>query len=97
VNGTVQVETFKGRGRLLNLDGQELAPVDYEYQIDRTHRVWKGIARRSDLPDERMEVRAGPALLEVSSGERGPVHFYHHNGEKGIEIVFTGRGAPPGE
>lgn len=91
------METFNGQGRLLTLDGQELGPVEYEYQIDRTHRVWKGIARRIDQPDERLEVRAGPAELEVSSGDRAPVHFYHHNGDKGIEIKFTGRGAPPGE
>jgi hypothetical protein len=90
------VETFKGQGRLLKLDGEELGPVDYEYQIDRTHRVWKGIARRSDKPEELLSMRAGPAELEVSTGERAPVHFYHHNGDKGIEIKFTGRRAPPG-
>lgn len=92
-----EVETFKGQGRLLSMDGQELGPINYEYQIDRTHRVWKGIARRSDLPDEFLGVRAGPAELEVSTGDRAQVNFYHHNGEKGIEIKFTGRGTPPGE
>ncbi len=91
------METFKGRGRLLTPDGDELGPIEYEYQIDRTHRVWKGIARRTDLPDELLAVRAGPAELEVSTGDRAPVHFYHHNGQKGIEIKFTGRGVPPGE
>jgi hypothetical protein len=92
----MQVETFTGRGRLLTLGGQELAPVDYEYQIDRTHRVWKGVARRIDSP-ERLATVAGPAQLEVSTGDTGPVHFYHRNGDAGVEIVFTGRGAPPGE
>lgn len=91
------METFKGQGRLLSLNGDELGPVEYEYQIDRTHRVWKGIARRTDQPDELLSSPAGPAELEVSTGERAPVHFYHHNGQKGIEIKFTGRGAPPGE
>lgn len=97
MNGTNTVETFKGEGRLLTLNGDELGPIAYEYQIDRTHRVWKGIARRTDEPDELLSVQAGPAELEVSTGERAPVHFYHHNGQKGIEIKFTGRGAPPGE
>lgn len=91
------METFSGEGRLLKPDGDELGPITYEYQIDRTHRVWKGIARRTDHPDELLSVRAGPAQLEVASGDRAPVNFYHHNGEKGIEIKFTGRGAPPGE
>jgi hypothetical protein len=91
------VETFKGQGKLFTLDGKELGPVEYEYQIDRTHRVWKGTARRVDAPGELLSMRAGPAELEVSTGDRAPVHFYHHNGMKGIEIKFTGRGAPPGE
>jgi hypothetical protein len=91
------MEMFSGAGRLLKLDGDELGQVNYEYHIDRTHRVWKGVARRTDHPDELLPVRAGPAELEVSTGDRAPVHFYHHNGEKGIEIKFTGRGKPPGE
>jgi hypothetical protein len=91
------LETFRGEGRLLTMDGEELGPIEYEYQIDRTHRVWKGIARRTDEPDELLPLRAGPAELEVSTGDRAPVHFYHHNGQKGIEIKFTGRGVPPGE
>ncbi len=91
------METFSGTGRLLTLTGDELGPITYEYQIDRTHRVWKGTAQRADLPEELLPVRAGPAEIEVESGDRAPVHFYHHNGLKGVEIKFTGRGAPPGE
>jgi hypothetical protein len=90
------VETFTGQGRLLTSTGDELAPVEYEYQIDRTHRVWKGVARLLN-GDERLAVPAGPAELEVSTGDRAKVNFYHRTTDKGVIIAFTGRGAPPGE
>jgi hypothetical protein len=86
----------RGRGRLLSLNGDVQAEVDYEYQIDRTHRVWRGTARPVECA-EPLSLVAGPAELETESGGRAPVHLYHRPGDDGPVIVFTGRGAPPGE
>ena len=90
------MEISRGRGRLLASSGELLGTIDYEYQIDRTHRVWKGTAVRVDSA-ERLAVPAGPAELETEHGQRAPVHFYHRAGSEPVTIAFTGRGAPPGE
>jgi hypothetical protein len=90
------LETHNGQGRLLDSSGQLLAEVEYEYQIDRTHRVWKGVARRLD-GEQRLAIAAGPAEFVVSTGDRAMVNFYHRMTDTGAVIAFTGRGAPPGE
>jgi hypothetical protein len=90
------IETFHGAGRLLSVSGEEIAPVRYEYRIDRRNRVWSGTAVRMDVGGP-LPVAAGPGLLETDRGERAPIHFRHRReGDEHI-IVFTGRGAPPGE
>lgn len=92
----MQNDQHTGHGRILSVDGDEIAPVSYTYQIDRRHRVWKGTAERTD---ERVPLPspAGPAILEISTGETGPIHYYHRMTPSGPVIAFTGRGAPPGE
>jgi hypothetical protein len=89
------VETYQGNGRLLTVDGTEIAAVQYEYRIDRRNRVWSGTATPIEAP---LPVAAGPALLETDRGERAAIHFRHRPDVEGQTIVvFTGRGAPPGE
>jgi hypothetical protein len=90
------MESIRGRGRLLTQQGDVLATVDYEYLIDRTHRVWRGTARRVESA-EPLSSPAGPAELETESGRRASVHYYHRADDEGALIVFTGRGAPPEE
>ncbi len=91
------IETFHGAGRLLSVTGEEIAPIQYEYRIDRRNRVWSGTAVRTDASGP-LPVAAGPAVLETDRGERAPVHFRHRRGEEEkVIIVLTGRGAPPGE
>jgi hypothetical protein len=90
------VETYCGEGRLLTVDGREIAAVHYEYRIDRRNRVWSGTATRVDAGP--LPIAAGPALLETDLGERAAIHFRHRHEVAGQAIiVFTGRGAPPGE
>ncbi|HEU4792185.1 MAG TPA: hypothetical protein VFS96_00870 [Nitrolancea sp.] len=91
------IETFHGVGRLLAVTGEEIAPIRYEYRIDRKNRVWSGTAVRTDISGP-LPVAAGPGQLETDRGERAPVHFRHRrDGDGNVIIVFTGRGAPPGE
>lgn len=94
--GMSSMESHSGVGRLLAPDGSELAAVRYEYQIDRHNRVWHGTAVRLDGVDG-LEQAAGPATLEVERGAQAPVNFYQRRTPDGVTIVFTGRGAPPGE
>ncbi|MDI3341291.1 MAG: hypothetical protein QJR03_12250 [Sphaerobacter sp.] len=90
------MERHSGTGRLLDADGAELARVQYDYQIDRHNRVWHGVAVRIDGVDGLVQA-AGPATLEVASGAQAPVSYYQRRTPEGVTIVFTGRGAPPGE
>lgn len=91
------IETFHGAGRLLTVTGEEIAPIRYEYRIDRRNRVWSGTAVRTDVSGP-LPIAAGPGLLETDRDERAPVHFRHRHDEGGkVIIVLTGRGAPPGE
>jgi hypothetical protein len=90
------METFSGDGELRTPDGDLVAKIAYEYRIDRTHRVWKGTARRTDS-EQQLDKKAGPAVLVVSSGDRAQVNYYHRFSDGGAVIAFTGRGAPPGE
>lgn len=90
------IETFHGNGRLLSVNGELIAPVSYEYRIDRRNRVWSGTAVRTDVSGP-LPAAAGPGLLETEHGERAPVHFRHRLEAGEHVIVFTGRGAPPGE
>ena len=91
------IETFHGVGRLLAVTGEEIAPIRYEYRIDRKNRVWSGTAVRTDISGP-LPVAAVPGQLETDRGERAPVHFRHRrDGDDNVIIVLTGRGAPPGE
>lgn len=90
------MDSYAGQGRLLTLGEEPLASVRYEYQIDRTNRVWHGTATRTDGGGP-LPIPAGPALLETEAGRRAPVHYYHRPSLDTTLIVFTGRGAPPGE
>lgn len=89
-------EIHVGLGRLLHPDGADLAPVRYEYQIDRHNRVWHGTAVRTD-DGGALTPPGGPALLETEGQVQSPVNYYQRTTPDGIVIVFTGRGAPPGE
>lgn len=91
------IDTIHGDGRLLSVTGDEIAPVRYEYRIDRRNRVWSGTAIRTDVSGP-LPVAAGPGLLETDRGDRAPVHFRHrYDAGDTVIIVLTGRGAPPGE
>lgn len=91
-------ETLSGSG-LLRWAGGEAVPVRYQYSIDRRNRVWHGLATRVDAggSDAPLVPAAGPAEFETESGERAAVSYYQRKRDGRNEIVFTGRGAPPGE
>jgi len=90
------MESHSGVGRLLAPDGTELAAVRYTYEIDRRNRVWRGTATRLD-GEGALAQPAGPATLEIEGGAQAPVHYFQRHTPDGTTIVFTCRGAPPGE
>lgn len=91
-------ETLSGSG-LLRWAGGEVVPVRYQYSIDRRNRVWHGLATRlaDDGSDAPLVPAAGPAEFETEAGQRAAISYYQRQRDGRIEIVFTGRGAPPGE
>lgn len=89
-------ETHRGPGRILTKGGELLAAVRYEYEIDRRNRVWRGTAMREDGAEPLMPA-AGPAAFETAEGQRAEINYYQRQTPRGLIIIFTGRGAPPGE
>lgn len=90
------MEQHEGSGYLIIDGAPEPTPVRYAYEIDRHNRVWRGTASRADVA-EPLTPPAGPAYLETDAGARAPINYYHRTTPDGPVIVFTGRGAPPGE
>lgn len=88
-------ETMSGSGLLHWADGKSVS-VRYQYAIDRRNRVWHGKATRADA-EEPLAPAAGPAELETEIGQRAAISYYQRTRDGRHEIVFTGRGAPPGE
>lgn len=91
-------EALSGSG-LFRWPGGETVLVRYQYEIDRRNRVWHGVATRVDTgaSDAPLAPVAGPAEFENESGHRAAISYYQRKRDGRNEIVFTGRGAPPGE
>jgi|SRR5579875_961204 len=92
---TTNEETLSGAG-LLRWASGESVQVRFEYAIDRRNRVWHGVATREDAGAPLVPA-AGPAELETETGQRAAISYYQRTRDGRHEIVFTGRGAPPGE